>query len=134
MVTAALLRSPRLLVLGDVNIHAEAALSGAAQDFMVSMTTMGLSQHTIGPTHVAGHTLDLVFTTGHGDGDLKVGDLSSVPLSWSDHCLLRFRLTAAFPLCKGGGPIKMVHPWGLRDPDSFQRALWSFLAVLSNPG
>ena len=126
VVAAALLKSPRLLVLGDVNIHAEAALSGAAQDFMVSMATMGLSQHAIGPTHVAGHTLDLVFTTGHGDDDLKVGDLTSVPLSWSDHCLLRFRLTAAFPLCKGGGPIKMVRPWRLMDPDGFLRALGSF--------
>ena len=44
------LRTPRLLVLGDLNIHAEAALTGAAQDFMAAMTTMGLSQCVIGPT------------------------------------------------------------------------------------
>ncbi|XP_061465819.1 uncharacterized protein LOC133376896 [Rhineura floridana] len=128
LVSGVLLRSPRLLVLGDVNIHAKATLSRAAQDFMVSMTTMGLSQYAIGPTHVAGHTLDLVFATGHGVGDLNVGGLTSVPLSWTDHCLLKFRLTVAFPLCKGRGPIKLVHPHRLMDPDGFQRALVNFPA------
>ncbi|XP_061476577.1 uncharacterized protein LOC133381454 [Rhineura floridana] len=128
VVSAVLLRSPGLLVLGDVNIHAEATLFGAAQDFMACMTTMGLSQYVTGPTHVAGHTLDLTFATGHGDGDLNVGSLTSAPLSWTDHRLLRFRLTAAFPLCKCGGPIKMVHPWRLMNPDGFQKALGSFPA------
>ena len=37
------LRTPRLLVLGDLNIHAEATLTGVTQDFIATMTTMGLS-------------------------------------------------------------------------------------------
>ncbi|KAF7252108.1 putative uncharacterized transposon-derived protein F52C9.6, partial [Varanus komodoensis] len=66
------LRTPRMLVLGDFNIHAEASLTGAAQDFMASMTAMGLSQHVTGPTHERGHTLDLVFSTGQEEGGLRV--------------------------------------------------------------
>ncbi|KAF7246590.1 Craniofacial development protein 2 [Varanus komodoensis] len=56
---------------GDFNLHAETVLTGAAQDFMVSMTAMGLSQHVIGPTHERGHTLDLAFSTGQEEGDLR---------------------------------------------------------------
>ena len=63
VVSDLLLRTPRLLVLADLNIHAEAALSGVAQDFMATMTTMGLSQFVVGPTHGKAHTLDLIFST-----------------------------------------------------------------------
>ncbi|XP_061464713.1 uncharacterized protein LOC133376492 [Rhineura floridana] len=128
VVSDLLLRSPKLLVLGDLNIHAEAALSLAAQDFMTCMTAMGLSQFVTGPTHVLGHTLDLIFATGLGDGDLRVRDFSSIPLSWSDHRLLRFRLTLFSPLCKGGGPIKMVRPRRLMNPEGFLMALGNFPA------
>ena len=48
LVLGVVLGSPQLVVLGDVNIHAEAALSGVAQDFM---TTMGGSQMVSAPTH-----------------------------------------------------------------------------------
>ena len=44
-------KTPRLLLLGDLNLHAEATLTGAVQNFMATMTTMGLSQHVIGLTH-----------------------------------------------------------------------------------
>lgn len=37
-----LLRTPRMIVLGEFNIHAKADLSGQAQD-MAAMTAMGLS-------------------------------------------------------------------------------------------
>ena len=79
VVSDLVLRTPRLLVLEDLNIHAEAALTGAAQDFMVTMTTMGLSQYVISLTHEKGHTLDLVFSTGLEDGGLDVEELVS---SW----------------------------------------------------
>ena len=86
------LRTPRLLVLGDLNIHAKAALTGVAQDFMATMTTMGLPQYVIGPTYEKGHTLDLVFSMGLEDGDVE--GLVVIPLSWSDHVLVKFSLLA----------------------------------------
>ena len=45
------------------------------------MTTMGLSQCVIGPTHEKGHTLDLIFSTGLEDGGLDVEGLVVTPLS-----------------------------------------------------
>ena len=38
-VSAALLRSPRLLVLGDFNIHVEAETSGLALEFLETMAS-----------------------------------------------------------------------------------------------
>lgn len=64
---------------------------------LAAMTTMEMSQHVTGPTNVAGPTLDLVFLTGQEAGALKVGDIDTSPLTWSDHFLLRFKLSAPFP-------------------------------------
>ncbi|KAF7245550.1 hypothetical protein EYD10_08337 [Varanus komodoensis] len=68
IVSDLVLRTPRMLVLGNFNLNAETGLTGVAQDFMASMTAMGLSQHVTGPTHECGHTLDLVFSTGQEEG------------------------------------------------------------------
>ena len=51
-------------MLGNFHVHAKAAFSGVAQDFMSSLTTLGLSQIVSAPAHGAEHTLDLVFCTG----------------------------------------------------------------------
>lgn len=61
------------LVLWDINIHAEATFSEAAQDFMVSMTTIGLSHAITNPTCCASNTFDLVFCFGHEKDYLKAG-------------------------------------------------------------
>ncbi|XP_053154385.1 uncharacterized protein LOC128345841 [Hemicordylus capensis] len=125
VVSEVALGSSRLIVLGDFNVHAEAPLVGAAQDFMASMATMGLSQLVSGPTHVAGHTMDLVFADREIN-DLEVGEFETTPLSWTDHHLVGFSLTAPSALCRGGGPIKMVRPRRLMDPLGFQTALGEF--------
>ncbi|KAF7244472.1 VWFA and cache domain-containing protein 1 [Varanus komodoensis] len=122
------LRTPRMLVLGDFNLHAESGLTGAAQDFMASMTAMGLSQHIIDPTHERGHTLDLVFTTGQVEDDLRVKNLCLTPLSWSDHLLVRFVLESGLSLYKSADPIVWARPRSRMDPDGFLGALGEFPA------
>ncbi|KAF7251817.1 putative RNA-directed DNA polymerase from transposon BS [Varanus komodoensis] len=122
------LRTPRMLVLGDFNLHAESGLTGAAQDFMASMTAMGLSQHVIGPTHERGHTLDLVFSTGQEEDDLRVRNLCLTPLSWSDHLLVRFVLESGLSLYKSADPIVWARPRSRMDPDGFLKALGEFPA------
>ncbi|KAF7247964.1 UvrABC system protein A [Varanus komodoensis] len=122
------LRTPRMLVLGDFNLHAESGLTGAAQDFMASMTAMGLSQHVTGPTHERGHTLDLVFTTGQVEDDLRVKNLCLTPLSWSDHLLVRFVLESGLSLYKSADPIVWARPRSRMDPDGFLGALGEFPA------
>ncbi|KAF7251550.1 hypothetical protein EYD10_03015 [Varanus komodoensis] len=128
IVSDLVLKTPRMLVLGDFNLHAETVLTGAAQDFMASMTAMGLSQHVIGPTHERGHTLDLVFSTGQEEGGLRVRNLCLTPLSWSDHFLVRFVLKNGLSLCKGVDPIVWVRPRIRMDPDGFLKALGEFPA------
>uniref|UniRef100_A0A803SN06 Reverse transcriptase domain-containing protein n=1 Tax=Anolis carolinensis TaxID=28377 RepID=A0A803SN06_ANOCA len=128
VVSGLALESQRLLVLRDFNVHAETILTGAAQDFMASMATMGLSQVVSGPTHRAGHTLDLVFCQGWEE-DGGVEELTIAPLPWTDHHLIRFRLNAPPNLRRGGGPIKMVRPRRLMDPDGFLMALGEFPAT-----
>ncbi|KAF7246017.1 putative RNA-directed DNA polymerase from transposon BS [Varanus komodoensis] len=93
---------------------------------MASMAAMGMSQHVSGPTHERGHTLDLVFSTGQEEGDLRVRNLSLTPLSWSDHFLIRFELESGLSLCKGADPIILVRPQSQMDPDGFLEALGDF--------
>uniref|UniRef100_A0A803SSU4 Reverse transcriptase domain-containing protein n=2 Tax=Anolis carolinensis TaxID=28377 RepID=A0A803SSU4_ANOCA len=128
MVSGLALESQRLIVLGDFNVHAETTLTGAAQDFMATMATMGLSQLVSGPTHRAGHTLDLVFCQGWEEGG-DVEELTITPLPWTDHHLIRFRLAVPPNLRRGGGPNKMVRPRRLMDPDGFLTALGEFPAA-----
>lgn len=45
------LESPRFLVLGDFNTHAEAVEDKLAQDILATMTTLGTSQVIPGPVH-----------------------------------------------------------------------------------
>ncbi|XP_077778804.1 uncharacterized protein LOC144326222 [Podarcis muralis] len=68
-----------LLVLGDFNVHADAAPSSQALNVVTSMATLGLSQFVMGPTHQAGHTLHLIFGAGI--------DVSCSPL-WKCHGLI----------------------------------------------
>ncbi|KAF7246310.1 Tyrosine-protein kinase Yes, partial [Varanus komodoensis] len=122
IVSDLVLKTPRMLVLGDFNLHAEMVLTGAAQDFIASMAAMGLSQRFSGPTHECGHTLDLVFLTGQEEGDLRVRNLSLTPLSWSDHFLIRFELENGLSLCKECRPAELlrvvqglIHPGPKKD-------------------
>ncbi|KAF7235211.1 Vomeronasal type-2 receptor 26 [Varanus komodoensis] len=76
------LKTPRMLVLGDFNLQAETVKTGAAQDFMASVMAMGLSKHVFGPTHECELMLDLIFLTGQEECDLRkvvLGDFTSAP-------------------------------------------------------
>lgn len=83
-----------MVVFSKLNIHTKATLSGVAQDFMVFMWGMGLSQVITGPTYLRGHIPDLVYYTD-GEVDLHVGELKLTPLSWPDHFLTEVRLTGS---------------------------------------
>lgn len=73
-------------------MHAKASIHKVAQDFMASMTTMGLSQLITGPTHQEGHTLDLVFCLNQDIHDLKVCvwrvSLTPFAIAWTDQYLV----------------------------------------------
>ncbi|XP_061469795.1 uncharacterized protein LOC133379152 [Rhineura floridana] len=123
VVSAVRALSPELLVLGDFNLHAEAALIGAPRDFLETMASWELYLSNTGPTHVAGHALDLVFVLGEERSGLKLGVILATPVSWSDHYLVNMDFSLPCPLHRGEGPIKMVRPRRLMDPDGFLTVL-----------
>ena len=53
-------------------------------------------------------------------------ELSIVPLSWTDHYLVGFSFADTQNLCRGGRPIKLVHPKRLIDTNGFLMALGDF--------
>ena len=76
--------------------------------------------------------LDLVFSTSWSECGLMVTDHESVPLSWSDHHLVKFSLKMALPPRREQGSISMVRPRRLLDPTGFQNAMRGVTADLAD--
>lgn len=51
-----------ILVVGDLNFHIDNEGDHDSQQFMSSLNAHGLTQHVHEPTHIHGHTLDVVIT------------------------------------------------------------------------
>ena len=49
------------IIAGDVNIHVETQESSSLR-LQEQLELFDLKQHVVGPTHIAGHTLDVVIT------------------------------------------------------------------------
>ena len=68
--------SPESLILtGDYNFHVDVADDTDARAFLDLLASVGLKQHVNVPTHVSGHTLDLMITSEHDPV------ISSVPVA-----------------------------------------------------
>ncbi len=81
-----------ILVVGDFNIHVDDANDPSANSFLDILTVYGLTQHVTEPTHLSGHTLDLLITY-----DVVPSDISVCPLNLSDHCSVSFSLHNTLP-------------------------------------
>ena len=85
------------LICGDFNYWVDNPISKPyTQEFMSLLYVNNMVNHVSGPTHVSGHTLDLVLTPA--DTDL-VDRLEVFPIdhSVSDHALLTFELNVTRP-------------------------------------
>ena len=51
-----------MLLLGDFNVHVDDVTDYDAKRFIRLLDSCGLHQHVEGPTHVSGHTLDLLIS------------------------------------------------------------------------
>ena len=56
------LSSGQLLVLGNFNLHVDDCSNSRSNDFLSSLSSLGLQQHVKTSTHRNGHILDLVLT------------------------------------------------------------------------
>ena len=57
-----MIKSRNILIVGDFNFHYEDPLNADASRFRDILSIHSLCQHVSGPTHMDGHTLDLVIT------------------------------------------------------------------------
>ena len=89
--------SPESIILtGDYNFHVDVEGDPDARAFLDLLASMGLKQHVNVPTHVSGHTLDLMITREHDPV------ISSVPVAdryLSDHASVLCSLNNAKPDC-----------------------------------
>ena len=73
------------ILLGDFNIHIEDQTNADAVIFNKTMRALSLKQHILGPTHVRGNTLDLIFTWLSNSFNI----INTTPHGYiSDHCMV----------------------------------------------
>ncbi|CAB3993916.1 Hypothetical predicted protein [Paramuricea clavata] len=61
-IEAFLLCKEQLIIMGDFNIHIDSSEQPDAQTFLDLLDSFGLKQNVMQPTHISGHTLDLLIT------------------------------------------------------------------------
>ena len=87
--------SPESLILtGDLNFHVDVADDPDARVFIDLLASMGLKQHITEPTHIGGHTLDLLITREH---DSVILDVPVVDRYLSDHAAVLCQLNSVKP-------------------------------------
>ena len=78
---------PKVLVIsGDFNLHLDDLRDNDTKKFMDLLETFSLSQHVSGPTHLSGHTLDLIVTRSSDDVVLA-SPKATFPIS--DHFIIQ---------------------------------------------
>lgn len=74
-ISSVVLSHDKILLVGDFNIHVDDLTNSFASEFLNTCDSLNLKQHVSHPTHVQGHTLDLVFTVGLSVNSLTLIDL-----------------------------------------------------------
>ena len=90
-----LLSKEQLLIVGDMNIHVDDVSDADARNFLDLLESLGLQQQVRGPTHIHGHTLDLVVTRL---AENIILDTPKADRYLSDHAAILCKLTSSKPL------------------------------------
>ena len=77
------------IIAGDINIHVESNDS-SSRKFHDLMDCFDLKQHDVGPTHIKGHTIDVVITRNKAN---LVSNVKVTPSDLSHHSLITFNFT-----------------------------------------
>ena len=59
------------IIVGDLNVHLDSDTNADAHRFKDSLFTCGLKQRFNEPTHIKGHTLDVVITNEDSDNSMQ---------------------------------------------------------------
>ena len=117
----------RIVFTGDFNIHIDEPQDSDTVTFSNFLNSFNLVNHVKGPTHVSGHTLDLMIT--EHDQPLIEGIATGHILS--DHCFVDSILTVYHTK----PPIKKIRYRKLKDIDSkkFNRDVMDEMIELLDP-
>ena len=112
----AVLCTDQLLICGDFNIHVDVSDDLDACRFLELLDSVGLDQHVSVPTHISGHTLDLIIT--RNSDQLLVSSLWTDYL-FSDHLPVHCNIQVEKPLLKSKRisfrKLKSINISSLRD-------------------
>ena len=117
----------RIVFTGDFNIHIDEPQDSDTVTFSYFLDSFNLVNHVKGPTHISGHTLDLMIT--EHDQPLIEGIATGHILS--DHCFVDSILTVYHTK----PPIKKIRYRKLKDIDSkkFNRDVMNKMIELLDP-
>lgn len=87
-----MLKYDRILIVGDFNVHVCCPAETLSRDFLNLIDSYNLVQYVNSPTHIHGHTLDLVLSYG-----LIVSDLETIDNGFSDHKAVAFNISFLCP-------------------------------------
>ncbi|KAJ1174840.1 hypothetical protein NDU88_000131 [Pleurodeles waltl] len=79
------LASPDFILLGDLNFHLEQNNDTNTTTLLANLANLGLKQLVNTPTHIAGHTLDPIFSASN-----HVSFSHSSEIHWTDHRCVHF--------------------------------------------
>ena len=94
-----------MIIVGDFNIHVDSPNSPndtLPKRFLGILESMGLTQHVSGPTHRAGHTLDLIITRSES---CLIRDVVVLNPGLSDHSAVFFTIALPRPQ-----PLRITKP------------------------
>ena len=117
----------KLLLVGDFNIHMDIPTDSDTKKFNEILANTGLCQSVVGPTHKAGHTLDLLIS--RDSDDHLIHAVAVDPLFHSDHNIVTCTVQCAKP-----PPLKVTttsREYGKMDHERLTSLLKDRLAELS---
>ena len=113
-------KTENCIILGDLNVHVDDTSDSEAKAFLETLKALNLTQHVTEPTHIGGHTLDLVISKENDRniscvsvGDCPFGDHSyvSTELQFSNlgpvRKILKYRNTKHFDVERFDQEVKL---------------------------
>ena len=94
MIDNQLYSAGQLIILGDFNYHLDCINNSLATQFKSLLESSDFSQHVVGPTHIHGHTLDLVITCS---SEQFISEIRTYKFTVSDHYFVKFGLPVSKP-------------------------------------
>lgn len=107
------LATDNFLLVGDFNYHAEIASETEVSHLLNNFEMLGLHQKVVGPIHIAGYTLDLVFTNFQ---HFRIA-LPPQPLIWTDNYFISFQFPVKGVYYKHKRTGRTASPWKRVTPD-----------------